>query len=112
MKFKNTQTLLEQVALLFSSFIWTIIVLVGIILFWAYQDFQARWEFIVNAPPELLAEVAMAQEAGAQCCQRPPYYPRRRPGPGRRQPSLPHPPHFLRQPRPGLFLCRICCPKR
>jgi sortase A len=63
MKFKNTQTLLEQLALLFTSFVWTVIVLVGVTLFWAYQDVQNRWEFVMNAPPEVLAEVAMAQEA-------------------------------------------------
>jgi hypothetical protein len=61
MKFKNTQTLLEQIALLFTSFIWTVIVLVAITLFWAYQDVQARWDFVLNAPTEMLAQVAMAE---------------------------------------------------
>lgn len=58
MKFKDTQTLIEQVALLFASFIWTAIVLVGIIFFWAYRDVQARWDYVVNAPPEALAQFA------------------------------------------------------
>ncbi|GAB4454249.1 MAG: hypothetical protein Kow0031_36340 [Anaerolineae bacterium] len=57
MKFKDPQTLIEQIALLFASFIWTAIVLVGIIFFWAYQDVQARWEYVVNAPPEALVQL-------------------------------------------------------
>lgn len=58
MKFKDTQTIIEQIALLVVSFIWTIIVLTGIAFFWAYQDVQARWEFVVNSPPEALAQAA------------------------------------------------------
>jgi sortase A len=56
MKSKNIQMLLEQVALIFASFIWTAIVLVAVTLFWAYQDLQDRWEFMLNAPPEALAQ--------------------------------------------------------
>ncbi len=56
MRFKDTQTLIEQLALLFVSFIWTTIVLVAIIFFWAYNDVQARWEFVLTAPPEALAQ--------------------------------------------------------
>ncbi len=57
MKFKDPQTLIEQIALLFASLIWTSIVLVAIIFMWAYQDVQARWEYVVNAPPEALAQL-------------------------------------------------------
>ena len=57
MKFKDTQTLIEQIGLLFASFIWTAIVLVAVIFLWAYQDVQARWEYVVNAPPEALAQL-------------------------------------------------------
>ncbi len=57
MRFKNTQTIIEQIALLFASFIWTTIVLAAITFYWAYQDVQDRWEFVLNAPPEALAQV-------------------------------------------------------
>jgi len=53
---KNPQILIEQIALLLASFIWMAIVLVGIIFFWAYQDVQARWEYVVNAPRPALAK--------------------------------------------------------
>ncbi|MCG3210607.1 MAG: hypothetical protein FOGNACKC_04238 [Anaerolineae bacterium] len=53
---RKPQILIEQMALLLASFIWTAIVLVAIIFFWAYQDVQARWEYVVNAPPQALAQ--------------------------------------------------------
>ena len=56
MKSYNIQTLIEQVALLFASLIWTTIILTAITFFWAYQDVQARWEYVLNAPPEALAQ--------------------------------------------------------
>lgn len=52
----DKRTLLEQVALLFASFVWTTIVLAAIILLWVYQDVQARWQYVLNAPPEALAQ--------------------------------------------------------
>ncbi|MEW5960235.1 MAG: sortase [Chloroflexota bacterium] len=55
MKF-NLQTLIEQAALLFASLVWTTVVLAGVILFWVYQDIQARWQFVLTAPPEALAQ--------------------------------------------------------
>ena len=58
MKDKNIQTLIEQAALLIASFIWTAIILTGIAFFWAYQDVQARWEYVLNAPPEARAQAA------------------------------------------------------
>ena len=60
MRFKDTQTLIEQIALLFVSFIWTTIVLVAIIFFWAYSDVQARWDYVLVAPPEAVAQVPAA----------------------------------------------------
>jgi sortase A len=57
MKLKDTETLFEQIALIFASFVWTTIILTAIALFWAYQDVQARWEFVLSAPPEVLAQV-------------------------------------------------------
>lgn len=44
MKSLNLERLIEQAALLFASFVWTSIVLTIIILFWAYQNVQARDE--------------------------------------------------------------------
>jgi sortase A len=52
----DNRTFLEQIALLFASFVWTAIVLAVIILFWVYQDVQARWEYVLTAPPEVLAQ--------------------------------------------------------
>jgi LPXTG-site transpeptidase (sortase) family protein len=56
MKLPNIQTLLEQFALVFASFVWTVVVLTGVALFWAYQDVQARWDYVLSAPPGALAQ--------------------------------------------------------
>ncbi len=56
MKHNNIQMLVEQVALLIASFIWTTIILTAITFFWAYQDVQTRWEYVINAPPQALAQ--------------------------------------------------------
>ncbi len=61
MKLRSTETIIEQMALLFASFVWTTIVLAGLTLFWAYQDVQSRWEFVLNAPPEALAQAALTE---------------------------------------------------
>lgn len=50
------QILFEQTALVFASLVWTAVVLAGIALFWAYQDVQSRWEYVLSAPPEALAQ--------------------------------------------------------
>jgi sortase A len=55
MKF-NTQILIEQFALLFASFTWTIAILVTVIIFWTYQDVQARWEVVVEEQAVAQAE--------------------------------------------------------
>jgi sortase A len=57
MKSSGIQTLIEQIALLFASLVWTVVVLAIISMFWIYQDVQARWQFVLNAPPEVLAQV-------------------------------------------------------
>ena len=46
----NTTLLLEQLALTFTSFVWTMVVLSPVIFFWAMQDIQANWEIILNGP--------------------------------------------------------------
>lgn len=56
MKLSNKEILIEQVALLFASFVWTMVILAGLALFWAYQDVQSRWDFVLNAPPGALAQ--------------------------------------------------------
>jgi sortase A len=58
MKFKDLHTIIEQIALLMASFVWTTIVLLAVVLFWAYQDVQTRWDYIINAPPQALAQAA------------------------------------------------------
>ena len=58
MKQVDIQRLVEQAALLMASLVWTIVVLAGVLMFWIYQDVQARWAFVLNAPPEALAQVA------------------------------------------------------
>ncbi|GIK37541.1 MAG: hypothetical protein BroJett011_13740 [Chloroflexota bacterium] len=60
LKRSDKQLLIEQVALIFTSFVWTIVVLVAISFYWAYQDVQARWDDVLNAPPEALAQAAPA----------------------------------------------------
>jgi sortase A len=57
MKLTNKQTIIEQIALLIASFVWTTVILTGIILFWVYQDVQARWEDVMAATPEVVAQV-------------------------------------------------------
>lgn len=58
MNLKDPQFMLEQIALIVASLVWTVIVLVGIAFFWAYQDIQSRWNYVLTAPPEALAQVA------------------------------------------------------
>jgi len=54
----NKQLLIEQAALLFTSLVWTIVVLAAIALYWAYQDVQARWDDVLSVQPEALAQAA------------------------------------------------------
>lgn len=56
MKTPDQKIIFEQIALLIASFIWTTVILAGIILFWVYQDVQTRWNYVLNAPPEVLAQ--------------------------------------------------------
>lgn len=60
---RDLERIIEQAALLFASFVWTAIVLAMIVMFWAYQDVQARWEYVVNAPPEVLAQAVASPPA-------------------------------------------------
>lgn len=56
MNSSNKKSLFEQAALLFASFIWTAVILTGIVLFWVYQDVQARWDYVMEAPPTVVAQ--------------------------------------------------------
>ena len=58
MRLSNLQLVLEQIALLFASFVWTVVVLAVVSMVWVYEDVQARWEFVLNAPPQALAQAA------------------------------------------------------
>lgn len=60
MRRSDKQLLIEQAALLFTSFVWTIVVLAAISFYWVYQDVQARWDYILSTPPEALAQAAPA----------------------------------------------------
>jgi LPXTG-site transpeptidase (sortase) family protein len=57
---------IEQSALLFTSFVWTVVILVVISIVWAYQDVQARWEYVLNVPPEALAQAVASPTATPQ----------------------------------------------
>jgi len=65
MKDSDIQTIIEQMALLFASFVWTVVILAVISIFWVYEDVQARWDFIASAPAEALAQ-SMPPEEVAQ----------------------------------------------
>lgn len=52
----TTQTIIEQIALLFASFVWTVVVLSVITMFWVYQDVNARWAYLSQTPPEAMAQ--------------------------------------------------------
>jgi len=60
---KQVQTVIEQVALLLASFVWTTVVLSIIAFFWIYQDVNARWDYIAKIPPEALAQAAVSPTA-------------------------------------------------
>jgi sortase A len=68
MKNSDIQTIFEQIALLFASFVWTVVILAIISIFWVYQDVQARWDFIANAPAEVLAQ-SLPPESVAQAAE-------------------------------------------
>lgn len=44
----HNQLILEQIALMFASFVWTLVVLSGIVLFWAVQDMESNWNPILG----------------------------------------------------------------
>ncbi len=47
-RISQTQLMLEQVALMFASFVWTSVILAAIVFFWAMQDMQANWNPILG----------------------------------------------------------------
>ncbi|MDM8519853.1 sortase [Anaerolineales bacterium HSG6] len=57
MRLPTIQIIVEQIALLFASLVWTVVVLAVVCLLWAYQDIQAREQLIQNPPPELIAQI-------------------------------------------------------
>jgi sortase A len=83
MKWSDTQAIIEQIALLFASFVWTTVILSVIALYWVYQDINARWEFIAQVPPEALAQ------ADASPTPTPSPSPTLWPGPGPTRTPLP-----------------------
>lgn len=49
-KISQTQLIIEQLALLFTSFIWTTVILSVLIFVWAVQDVEANWDRILGVP--------------------------------------------------------------
>ncbi|MDX1521482.1 MAG: hypothetical protein R3264_07630, partial [Anaerolineae bacterium] len=63
MKSFDAQALVEQVALLLASFVWTTVVLSVIALYWVYQDVNARWDVIAKGPSQAVAQAAGSPDA-------------------------------------------------
>lgn len=47
----HSQLIFEQIALMFASFVWTLVILSGIVLFWAVQDMESNWNPILGIIP-------------------------------------------------------------
>lgn len=62
-KISQTQLIIEQLALLFTSFIWTTVILSLLVFAWAVQDVEANWDRILGVPstptPDLEAALLM-----------------------------------------------------
>ncbi|MEM7031834.1 MAG: sortase [Chloroflexota bacterium] len=54
----RTQVVIEQVALLLTSFIWTAVVLSVLVFFWVYQDLDTLPPILIEQLPESNAEAA------------------------------------------------------
>lgn len=52
--FQN-QIILEQTALLFTSFVWTTVILSALVLIWAIQDMESNWNLVLGIQPTLVA---------------------------------------------------------
>ncbi|MFQ5576539.1 MAG: sortase [Anaerolineae bacterium] len=50
-RISQTQLMIEQVALLFTSFVWTMVVLSVIVLLWAVRDIESNWNMILGIAP-------------------------------------------------------------
>lgn len=55
--------IIEQLALFVTSFVWTVVILAGIGLFWAFQDAQSQWSVILGGPDPVQAEVVALEPA-------------------------------------------------
>jgi LPXTG-site transpeptidase (sortase) family protein len=54
------QMIIEQIALLLTSFVWTIVVLSPLVFFWIYQDLESNWNRISGLPESLEPAPALA----------------------------------------------------
>jgi len=63
----QSQIVLEQIALLLTSFIWTTVILSILVFFWLYQDLEANWDQILNPSqsPPMGPQLALAIEMTA-----------------------------------------------
>lgn len=50
-RISNSQRIFEQMALLFTSFVWTVVILSVLVLFWTVQAMQSNWNTILGIVP-------------------------------------------------------------
>ncbi len=65
-RISQNQLILEQTALLFTSFVWTTVILSALVLIWAIQDMESNWDLVLGIQPTLAApepELAMVVPA-------------------------------------------------
>lgn len=61
-RISQNQLIFEQTALLFTSFVWTTVILSALILIWAIQDMESNWDLVLGIQPTLAApEPELAQ---------------------------------------------------
>jgi len=64
-RISQNQLIFEQIALLFASFVWTTVILSGLVLVWAIQDMESNWDLILGVQATAVApeaELALAIE--------------------------------------------------
>ena len=61
----RNRVIIEQIALMITSFIWTAVALSVIVLFWFSEDLEANWGILFSPTSSHPAEVAFASEVAA-----------------------------------------------
>ena len=65
-RISQNQLIFEQTALLFTSFVWTAVILSALVLIWAIQDMESNWDLVLGIQPTLAApepELALVVQA-------------------------------------------------